>query len=251
MTSYLRMIDSAYNSQFEAGFDAYGAYGDGGVGDQPNIGFVIRAYPHAHHFSFAVHARDDADCLDVERFAAVPSDIPGWVARQRKRGITRPGVYSSASLMEANCLPVIRAAGIALTSVRLLSAHYAGEHICAPGSCGLLSVQADGTQWTDRTDNRTADESRLLPNFFGAAPVPVPGSPWPAGIILREGNRGGAVRVLQQALHDSGIRGVRGITVDGIFAGETLTAVRDFQAAKGLTVDGIAGSQTRDALGIR
>jgi peptidoglycan hydrolase-like protein with peptidoglycan-binding domain len=44
---------------------------------------------------------------------------------------------------------------------------------------------------------------------------------------------------------------VRGITVDGIFAGQTLTAVRNFQAARGLAVDGIAGNATRAALGIR
>lgn len=248
----LRMIDSAYNSQFEAGFDAYGAYGDGGVGDQPNIGFVTREYPKARHFSFAVHARDDADCLDVERFAAVPSDIPGWVARQRKRGIARPGVYASASLMEASCLPVLRAARIALASVRLLSAHYAGRHVCAPSTCRLLSVQADGTQWTDRTDNRTADESLLLPDFFGPPkPAPGPAPQWPAGLTLREGDSGAAVRVLQAALGDSGIRGVRGITVDGVFGQQTLTSLRNFQSAKGLAVDGIAGQATRAALGIR
>jgi peptidoglycan hydrolase-like protein with peptidoglycan-binding domain len=69
--------------------------------------------------------------------------------------------------------------------------------------------------------------------------------------VLREGDTGGAVTVLQKALSGSGIRGVRGITVDGVFGSQTLTAVRNFQAAKGLTVDGIAGRETRAALGIR
>jgi hypothetical protein len=82
-------------------------------------------------------------------------------------------------------------------------------------------------------------------------PPPAPAPQWPAGTVLREGDTGAAVRVLQSALGDSGVRGARGITVDGVFASQTLTAVRNFQAAKGLTVDGIAGQATRTALGVR
>lgn len=250
MTSYLRMIDSAYNSQFEAGFDAYGAYTDGGVGDQPNIAYVTRAYPHAHHFGFAVHARDDADCLDVERFAAVPSDIPGWVARQRKRGIIRPGVYASASLMQSACVPVLRGALIPLSSVRLLSAHYAGRHICGPGSCGLLSVNADGTQWTDRTDNRTADESLLLGNFFGTAPAPQPHPTTPTleeivalAPTVQSGSTGQAVKNWQGLLCAHG----HVVAIDGAFGNATRAATVAFQKQHGLAQDGVAGPLTLKA----
>jgi hypothetical protein len=79
-------------------------------------------------------------------------------------------------------------------------------------------------------------------------PPPHPGPAWPAGTVLREGDSGAAVRALQTALCDSGIRGVRGITVDSVFGAQTLTSLRNFQAAKGLTVDGIAGPATRAAL---
>lgn len=82
-------------------------------------------------------------------------------------------------------------------------------------------------------------------------PVHPPAPQWPAGLVLREGDSGAAVRVLQTALADSGIRGVRGITVDSVFGMQTLTSLRNFQAAKGLAVDGIAGNATRAALGIR
>ena len=37
-------------------------------------------------------------------------------------------------------------------------------------------------------------------------------------------------------------------TADGVFGGNTETAVKSFQAAKGLTVDGIVGSATKSAL---
>jgi peptidoglycan hydrolase-like protein with peptidoglycan-binding domain len=67
-------------------------------------------------------------------------------------------------------------------------------------------------------------------------------------VILKLGSKGDAVRVLQEALRVSGIRGVRGITVDGDFGQQTDTAVRNYQAHEHLTVDGIAGRDTRNAL---
>jgi peptidoglycan hydrolase-like protein with peptidoglycan-binding domain len=70
-------------------------------------------------------------------------------------------------------------------------------------------------------------------------------------MVLREGDSGPAVRVLQEALNRTGLRGVRDIAVDGIFGPQTNTAVRNFQAHDHITVDGIAGPQTRAALGVR
>ena len=73
-------------------------------------------------------------------------------------------------------------------------------------------------------------------------------SMWPPSVTLRYGSTGNAVGVLQTALRNSGIRGVRGIAVDKVFGSQTLTAVRNFQFVKGLQVDGIAGPKTRAAL---
>lgn len=93
---------------------------------------------------------------------------------------------------------------------------------------------------------------KVAPPAPKPAPAPAPPaitwSQWPASATLQQGSTGAAVKVLQTACRDSGMHGVRGITVDGDFGPQTLTAVRNFQAAKKLTVDGIAGPQTRAAL---
>ncbi|MBW4579553.1 MAG: peptidoglycan-binding protein [Tildeniella nuda ZEHNDER 1965/U140] len=55
------------------------------------------------------------------------------------------------------------------------------------------------------------------------------------------GQRGSGVEALQAAL---------GVSRDGIFGRETLSALRTFQANRGLAVDGIAGRATLPALGL-
>lgn len=83
------------------------------------------------------------------------------------------------------------------------------------------------------------------------APAPVPAvswAQWPATVTLRLGDSGPAVKVLQAALRNSGVRGVRGITVDGGFGPQTLTALRNFQEDRFGVADGIAGPATRSAL---
>jgi hypothetical protein len=84
-------------------------------------------------------------------------------------------------------------------------------------------------------------------------PAPVPSavswSQWPASVTLGYGSPAHvAVKVLQAALRNSGIYGVRGITVDGWFGSQTLTALNNFQFTAHLTKDGIAGRQTHAAL---
>jgi hypothetical protein len=168
----ITMYDSAYNDQFPPGAQAYAAYVDGSVGDQPNFNFIVTTFPNAQHLSIAVFASNNADALDVEPGAASPTDVPGWYTRQKQRGIQRPCVYASVSTMAANILPVLQQAGIARADVRLWSAHYGfGEHICGPATCGLVSIDMDGTQWTDAALGLNADQSLLLDNFFTTSPV--------------------------------------------------------------------------------
>lgn len=67
---------------------------------------------------------------------------------------------------------------------------------------------------------------------------------------LREGDRGGAVRVLQYMLavlaqFDDSLKPVQ---VDGDFGPTTTQAVREFQSNNGLTVDGIVGQVTWEAI---
>jgi hypothetical protein len=161
------MYDTIENNQFPSGAAAYAGYVDGSIGDQPNYAYIVSAFPRAQHLSIALFASNNADALDVEPGASVPSDIPAWYNRQRARGMQRPCVYASASAMNDSILPVLSGANIARSAVRLWSAHYTGAaHICGPGTCGALSENADGTQWTPTAGGLVLDQSLLLENFF-------------------------------------------------------------------------------------
>jgi hypothetical protein len=61
-------------------------------------------------------------------------------------------------------------------------------------------------------------------------------------VVLRRGDRGRAVRILQRRLR---------IAADGVFGRQTERAVKRFQRRRGLVVDGIVGPITRRALGLR
>lgn len=258
MTGNLTMYDSPYNSQFPPGGDAYAAYVDGSVGDQPNYQYIVSAFPHASHLSIAVFASDDADCLDVEYRAATPSDVPGWHARQKARGAVRPCVYASVDAMEAQVLPVITGAHIARSAVRLWTAHYgAGEHICGPRSCGRLSLEADGTQWADTAGGRTADQSLLAADFFGA-PAPRTAEVDVQLQVLKQGDSGQVVRNWQGLLvaHGYGFMIAPGVFshgsieatagVDGDFGAKTRAATVKLQSDLKITGDpaGTVGAAT-------
>ena len=166
------MYDTVSNDQFPSGGQAYAAYVDGSVGDQPNYAYIVRTFPKAFHLSIALFASNNADTLDVEAGASTPGDVPAWYARQKSRGIQRPCVYASASTMTGSILPVLNQAKISRSQVRLWSAHYGvGEHICGPSSCGLMPIEADGTQWTSNALGRDLDQSLLLENFFTTDPT--------------------------------------------------------------------------------
>ena len=68
-----------------------------------------------------------------------------------------------------------------------------------------------------------------------------------ATAIIKQGNRGETVRLIQQKLKRWGY--YTG-SVDGIFGAKTKEAVKYFQRKNGLTVDGIVGDKTLAALGI-
>ena len=62
--------------------------------------------------------------------------------------------------------------------------------------------------------------------------------------LLRRGDRGEAVRVLQRCLRSAGYD----LTIDGVFGRITLECVKSFQGTHGLTRDGIVGPLTWAAL---
>ena len=239
------MYDAIDNSQFPPGAQAYAAYVNGNLADQPNYFHVVAAFPSAHHLSITLFPGAHANVLDVEGGASGPADVPGWITWQHASGAWRPGIYASASTMEAGVLPALSAAGIARSSVRLWTAHYGlGEHICGPSSCGQLSIDADGCQWTETAMGRDLDQSLLLPDFFGT-PKPSPAATWTEKIMqqlpeVKQGATGNVVRTVQ------GLCVARGhaVTVDGSFGNLTRAAVAACQKVAGIAEDGIVGQST-------
>jgi peptidoglycan hydrolase-like protein with peptidoglycan-binding domain len=66
----------------------------------------------------------------------------------------------------------------------------------------------------------------------------------PGSTVLKYGDRGEAVKVLQQKLNVFKYN----LTADGVFGGDTSFAVKDFQRVVGLSADGVVGSSTWNAL---
>jgi hypothetical protein len=208
-------------------------------------------FPDADHVTITVTASaNEGDVLDCENGDATPDQTGGWIAMRKAAGLYRPTVYCSLY-----SVPAVRAG----TGKYVLGRDY--DIWVADYDDSLSSVyplaaakQYLSASWADvSVVYDTAWPHRKAPGT-PAPPPPPPAPPtavWPAGVVLRQGDRGGAVRVLQQALHDSGQYGARGLApVDGIFGAGTETALRNFQHDRHLTVDGIAGEKTRSALGI-
>jgi hypothetical protein len=248
----LIMFDAIDLAQIPVGPAAAAGYVDGAW---PTYAQLAARHPHARLLSIAVSAAHDADCLDIETGDATPADAVLWWERQRGRGTARPCLYASASVMEASLVPLVRSGAIARPLVRLWSAHYSGQHICGPRSCGGVSIDADGCQWTDRAWGRDLDESLLVADFFaapaapGPKPAPSPVPAWQEAMmnalpVVKLGDTGEAVRTVQ------GLCIARGhqVTVDGDFGPATHEAVTAVQAAARIAQDGSVGPATWPAL---
>lgn len=164
------MYDAIEIGQIPAGPPAVAGYVDG---RWPTAAALEARFPHAHLLTIATNPEHDADCLDIETGDAVPADAPGWLRRQQARGIQRPCLYASVSLMQSAVRPELTEAGIARAAVRIWTAHYSGLHICGASSCGELGFDADGTQWSDQAFGRDLDQSALVASFFAATAVTV------------------------------------------------------------------------------
>jgi Putative peptidoglycan binding domain len=242
----LTMADSIVPGNLPPGYDAYLGYTDG---RWPDFQAEVQKFPGKHVLGLAVTAADDAEGLDVEQYDATPDQVPAWVQRQLARHVLRPVLYASVSAM-GTILMKLAAAGIARSAVRLLSAHYgAGEHICGPGTCGLVHIPMDGTQWTDSAagvGGAAIDASVLADDFFGTAPAP---TSWQETMMqqlpeLRQGATGAHVRTVQSLL----VARFHPVTVDGVFGPVTDATVKRFQGVMHLSADGIVGPQTWPAL---
>ena len=241
----ITMYDSIQTQLIPA--DAQAAAGYVG-GMWPNYSAIKARLPKANVLSVAINSSEDADCLDIENGDAVPADAAAWVGRQHARGIARPCLYASASAMPAVLADLSGPTIISRTSVRLWSAHYTNTaHICGPSSCGQMTVNADGTQWTDVANGLDLDESLLMDNFFGGSAPSV-----------TYANVTGSFPVLTSGVNDTDLPHwyvhraqailnavyAAGLTVDGSYGPASAAAVKSLQAHYGLAQDGICGPAT-------
>lgn len=185
-----------------------------------------------------------ADVADCETGDMTPESAANWVRQRRAAGYFRPTVYRSLSLMGD-----IRSATGDLVMGKDWDS-WVADYDNSPGAVYPGSIAKQYRSVTDYDESVVFDDGwphRVATQTTPAAPITAP--KWPAGLVLQIGNKGNAVKALQQALSGSGIYGVRGIAADGIFGEQTQTAVRNFEASQHFTVDsGIAGSQVRNAL---
>ena len=204
-------------------------------------------FPHADHVTISTTASANAgDVLDVEPGDATVSQFLGWIEMRKADGLFRPTGYCS--------LDFVAAARKATKSLVLgedydiWDAHYDGS--TTPDFALAVAKQYRSTAGWDVSAVYDVNWPHRKPPGSPTPPPPPPVAVWPAGVTLREGDTGPAVRVLQAALNGTHLQGVRNIAVDGSFGAQTFTSVRNFQSLEHLAVDGIAGDRTRAALGV-
>jgi Putative peptidoglycan binding domain len=199
-------------------------------------------FPNNEHITITVLG-NPADVADCETGDLTPEEAAAWIERQRARGYFRPSVYRSLSLMQ----DIRNATGPLIMGKdwdSWVADYDDSTSNVYPGAAAKQyrneSIQDLSEVYDDGWPHRSAPTTPV--------PVSVQHPKWPGGVTLQFNNRGNAVEALQQSLANSGIYGVRGIDVDGVFGQQTQTAVRNFQAEVRIQVDGIAGAETRASL---
>lgn len=165
----IAMYDSVTVGEIPPTAKAVAGYVDGNWQTYPEL---VAKFPQAHKLSIAVFAKDDAECLDIEREDATNEQAAEWVRRQWARGVKKPVLYTSVS----NWKPLAKTLGAAgirhypwsRKTYRRWSAHYTlSPHRCGR-RCGMPGYRRAGaTQWTDKALGRNLDESLCAGSFFG------------------------------------------------------------------------------------
>lgn len=158
------MYDSVDVSQIPPDAKAVAGYVGG---SWPTFASLVKGWPKAHRLSIAIAASEQAMCLDIEAGDARVEQAARWVTVQLGRGVKRPCLYASASVIDS-LIRAIEAAGLQRSQVRIWSAHYGhGRHLCGPTTCGeVRSTDADATQYDDHALGRSLDVSVLRRDFF-------------------------------------------------------------------------------------
>ena len=180
------MEDDTSASLFTPGCGAYAGYSYGNFANMT----AVRAYAagqHARAFAYSgfVTHLAGADAIDIEPGLASPGDAPAAYAAGVRFFYMSAGTTSAVK-------NALTAAGISTAACKFISAHYAGAHICGPGTCGY--PQADATQFTSSYLGRSLDATLCPADLFGPA-TPAPAFPMSAGAT------GPAVHALQVNLN--------------------------------------------------
>jgi hypothetical protein len=183
--TYLRGVDSVnVNVLKTLPFvpDVVGGYDNGNWPNEPNVAAL---FPGVYMIDYTVYLANLGNAADDEPGDLANSSLVLWMKERLAAGVWKPIVYTSQSNVVA-IVNLLAANGIARSSYRIHSAHYlwpgtmfpgmeVGQHICGPTTC-KLSVQCDGTQWTDHPA-LDWDESLFLSSFVPSAPVVTPPPP--------------------------------------------------------------------------
>jgi hypothetical protein len=129
--------------------------------------------------------------------------------------------------------------------------------LCAEllNACGLKPEHIQGHREFDNTQcpgNRLYEAlPKLRKDFADALGVTIPAgraeNRWPMSVVVRHGDRGPTVLLLQQPLKKAGFNPG---APDGAFGDATRSAVVAFQTARGLTANGHFDRATREALDV-
>lgn len=117
-----------------------------------------RAFPHAEIKTLTTQGEAGTDGADCEPGDLSPQREAAWARGEIHAGRPHPWLYANRDQMPA-VIKACNAIGVHRDEVLIWSAHYTGkEHICGPSTCGA-DFQANGTQFTDRAEGRSLDES--------------------------------------------------------------------------------------------
>jgi hypothetical protein len=106
-----------------------------------------------------------ADCADVEPGDLTPAEAPRWVEEDKKAGWPKPCLYSDWWEWTQELAPVLKKAGIALSSVFKWVASYVGHP--------QLIAGFDADQYDDHCLGLNLDCSLVLRSFLAIAHPPL------------------------------------------------------------------------------
>jgi len=201
------MYDSTNAASFPAGSVLVASYVDGYGG----YAAAVARFGAAKCVSISV-GNHDADIADVEPGAMTTVELAGWIARQKARGVKRPGLYSDGSQYQS----VLAVGG---SSCSYWTAN----------PTGVVQQTLPGRDAVQTVFGTTTDTSWVLPSFpwypGGSVTPPAPSSnPWP----LSAGSTGVNVITLQGNINKwaSIIKLTTPLVKDGNFGPLTVSAVK-------------------------